>query len=349
MKKLLVILISFTFIAPLFSQQEKISSKGVSIIPIEKERKADVYIDGKLFTSYIYPESLDKPVLYPLRTSTGTLVSRGFPLEPRPGERVDHPHHVGLWFNYGDVNGLDFWNNSYAIPASNKPKYGTILHDKIVKVTGGSKEGTLTVQCNWVDINKNVLLKEKSSFIFSGNGTLRKIVRITKLTAVTDVKFGDNKEGLFAFRVDRAFEEPSKKPEVYTDASGKVTSVPVLNNEGVNGLYRNSEGKEKEETVWGNKAKWVSLSAVKGSESISLCMFDHPSNFGYPGHWHARGYGLFSVNNIGSKVFKATDPESTLLLKKGESVTFKHMFIIKTGGFVGDKEMNDEWNSFAKK
>ena len=124
MKKVFNVLILFLFITPLFSQQEKINSKGFSIIPADKDRKVDIYIDGKHFTSYIYPTSLDKPVLFPLKTSKGTLISRGFPLESRSGERVDHPHHVGLWFNYGDVNGLDFWNNSYAISPKDKPKYG---------------------------------------------------------------------------------------------------------------------------------------------------------------------------------------------------------------------------------
>ena len=42
--------------------------------------------------------------------------SRGFPLEPRPGERVDHPHpQRGSWLNYGSVNGVDFWNNSTVV------------------------------------------------------------------------------------------------------------------------------------------------------------------------------------------------------------------------------------------
>lgn len=72
-------------------------------------------IGGKLFTSYTYNNTIDKPVLYPLLTASGKIVTRGFPVAPRPFERTDHPHHIGLWFNYGDVNGLDFWNNSYAI------------------------------------------------------------------------------------------------------------------------------------------------------------------------------------------------------------------------------------------
>ena len=92
------------------------------------------------------------------------MVTRGFPLEPRPGERVDHPHHVGLWFNHGDVNGVDFWNNSESL----RPEH--------------------------------------------------------------------------AARVARALEEPAKKPEVFTDANGKPTTVPVLDNAGVNGVYTSSEG-----------------------------------------------------------------------------------------------------------
>ena len=88
------------------------AGNGVEVTVKESERRVDVTVDGQPFTAYIWPTSLKKPVLYPIRTAKGTLVTRGFPLEPRPGERVDHPHHVGLWFNYGDVNGIDFWNNS---------------------------------------------------------------------------------------------------------------------------------------------------------------------------------------------------------------------------------------------
>src|SRR5438445_11526556 len=94
----------------------------------EKDRRVDISIDGKPFTSYIWPTTLKKPVLYPLRTANGAIVTRGYPLEPRPGERDDHPHHAGLWFNYGNVNDIDFWNNSDAIKPENAPKMGVIRH-----------------------------------------------------------------------------------------------------------------------------------------------------------------------------------------------------------------------------
>ena len=32
----------------------------------------DIVIDGQPFTSYLYPASLKKPVLFPIRTAAGT-------------------------------------------------------------------------------------------------------------------------------------------------------------------------------------------------------------------------------------------------------------------------------------
>ena len=82
----------------------------VTVTPNESAQRVDVAIGGTPFTSYIWPERVKKPVLDPIRSANGTPVTRGWPLNPRPGERVDHPHHVGLWFTYESVNGLDFWN-----------------------------------------------------------------------------------------------------------------------------------------------------------------------------------------------------------------------------------------------
>jgi hypothetical protein len=88
--------------------------KGIQVTPDEAHRRVDITIDGQPFTSYLWPTSLKKPVLFPLIAPGGTVVTRGYPLTPHAGERVDHPHHAGMWFNYGNVNGFDFWNNSDA-------------------------------------------------------------------------------------------------------------------------------------------------------------------------------------------------------------------------------------------
>ena len=103
---------------------QAVAEKGVQVVPDEAHQRVDITVDGKPFTSYVWPSSLKKPVLYPLITADGIDVVRGFPLAPRPGERVDHPHHAGIWFNYGNANGFDFWNNSDAIKPEDRAKMG---------------------------------------------------------------------------------------------------------------------------------------------------------------------------------------------------------------------------------
>ena len=68
-----------------------------------------VEIDGKPFTVfYIGGASLNRPYLHPLRTASGRIVSRSFPAGQLPGETTDHPHHAGLFYRHGDVNGYNY-------------------------------------------------------------------------------------------------------------------------------------------------------------------------------------------------------------------------------------------------
>ena len=291
----------------------------------------DVSIGGKPFTSYFFPgqDVLKKAVLFPLISAHGTTITRGYPMAPRAGERVDHPHHVGMWLNYEDVNGFDYWNNSTNIIASlQNHKMGTIVHNSIVKQD--AKKGLLEVAADWIDNDGKgqKVLQEKTTYVFSGTADSRTVDRITTLTAVADqVLFKDVKDGMFAIRVARQLEIPSNKPDVFTDAHGVETKVPVMDNTGVNGDYWSSEG-VKGEAVWSTRAKWMNLHGEMDNHPISVTIFDHPSNVSYPSYWHARGYGLFAVNPLGAKVFSNGKDERNLTLKKGESVTFRYRTLI---------------------
>src|SRR5947208_9825041 len=246
----------------------------VDVVAREADRRVDVTVDGKPFTSYIWPTTLKKPTLYPLRAASGVVVTRGWPLDPRPGERVDHPHQVGLWFDHGDVNGLDFWNNSDAIPPARAAKMGTILHRAVRRAEGGPDEGVLEVTAEWVNYQGKPLLREDTRFVFRAADGLRGIDRITTLTALGQaVIFTDNKEGLIGMRVARALEQPSTTPEVFTDAAGHTTTVPMLNNDGVTGRYRSSEGLVGD-SVWGTRGRWTMLSGSVAGEPVTLAILD---------------------------------------------------------------------------
>jgi hypothetical protein len=323
-------------------------AEHVEVTAQPDQRRVEIRIDGQPFTAYIWPERLDKPVLFPIRTARGTLVTRGFPLDPRAGERVDHPHHVGLWLNYGDVNGVDFWNNSEALSAEDAAKMGTIHHRAIRRAHSGANRGTLEVACDWVMPDGSTVIEEATTFAFAGGADSRSIDRITMLAAPSGgarALFADNKEGVLGLRVTRALEAPSDKPEVFTDASGRPTAVAALNNEGVNGVYRSSEGLEGG-AVWGTRARWVALSGRVGEEDVVLLILDHPRNPGYPTYWHARGYGLFAANPLGQKVFSEGREELGFALDPGESAVFRHRLLVLSGPFSTERA-EAAWKAFV--
>jgi len=292
-------------------------------------------------------EVLKKTVLYPLRTPKGTIITRGWPLNPRPNERIDHPHHVGLWLNYEDVNGHDFWNNSLT-PPNPKATYGTIVHTGVKQMKGGKKSGQLVVTANWLDKDGKPMLEETTTYVFSGNKKHYYIAdRITTLTAKTEVLFKDVKDGMIAIRVARQLEHPSKQPDVFTDASGAATKVPVMDNAAVTGSYRNSEGIEGE-AAWGKRARWCNLRGQMGAETVNIAIIDHPKNVGYPTYWHARGYGLFAANPLGQKIFSNGKEELNLKLANGQSTTFRYRVVIASESLT-DKTLNELASEFAKK
>lgn len=320
----------------------------VRLVDDKNTRKVDVLIEGKLFTSFCYPEEMEKPFLFPVNAPDGSVVTRGFPLEPRKGERVDHPHHIGLWFNHGNINGLDFWNNSSAIPENKKNLYGKITVSNIVKTESG-ETGLLEVESDWTDQQGNKILNEQATYIFSGGKDYRVIDHISVLTAADDtVVFNDSKEGMFAIRVDRAFEMPTKDALIFTDEKGNPTTVKATDNTGVTGMYRSSSGKTGDD-VWGTRNEWVILEGVKNDHRIIMAIFDHPENPGFPAYSHARGYGLFSVNNFGSKSYIPENEEFIFKLLKGESVKLIHRFYIQTGGEVTSESAKAIFKEFSDK
>src|SRR5438132_11695523 len=137
----------------------------IEVVPHEDLRRVDVLVDGKPFTSYIWPTTLKKPALYPVRAASGAVVTRGWPLDPRPGERVDHPHQVGLWFDHGDVNGLDFWNNSNAIPPERAAKMGTIVHRAVRRAESGSaKARSRSPPTGWTRTGRRCCARTHASY-----------------------------------------------------------------------------------------------------------------------------------------------------------------------------------------
>ena len=92
MKRTIVVLVILVFCAAAFG-----SPIAQSVNFVKGKNKIDVMIGGMLFTSYIYGNELTKPMLVPLRTPSGIVVTRRNPLVEIKGGSDDHQHHVGIF------------------------------------------------------------------------------------------------------------------------------------------------------------------------------------------------------------------------------------------------------------
>ncbi len=302
---------------------------GITSTPAEK--KVEVTVDGKPFTAYIWPDSLEKPVLYPIQAASGTVVTRGFP--PLQGERQDHPHHVGLWFNYGDVNGFDFWNNSDAITPDQKKKMGSVEHRSVVRAESKGDHAVLEVKADWVSGDGKTLLNESTTFTFRAAPNVRIIDRVTTLAAAPGagtVKLTDNKEGMLGLRVIRALEDPAEKSGEFKDAAGRVTKMADMDTSGVSGKYLSSAGKVGKD-VWGTRGAWTKLTGTVNGKPVTVAMLDTPGNPGHPTYWHARGYGLFAANTLGQSALSNGKDTLNFAIGEAKPATFKYRVLVIDG------------------
>lgn len=344
----LIYLASLLFMFSSCNEHETGKSTEITFIHIPHESRIEVLFGGELFTEYLYPDELTKPVLMPLNTPDQKPLTRGFPIEPRTGERVDHPHQIGHWLNYGDVNGLDFWNNPGNATGEERDDYGFIEHGELFRMESGNGKGELVVSAMWKNYQDEVIIKENTTFVFSYSDNTRIIDRVTTLTAESgDVLFTDNKEGMIAIRVARELEMPEDGSPMVVGQDGEPVEAGADYRSGSTGNYLSSEGLTGSD-VWGKRAGWMVLNGTMEGNPVALAMIDHPENTGYPTYWHARGYGLFSANPLGQNEFSEGAEELNMNLPHRESVTFRYRILVHSGSHLSAQEMDEFAENFVR-
>ena len=293
--------------------------------PVELTRRGkqiEVTIGGKPFATYYFDDMIPKPYLHPLRTASGIIITRGFPMQKNiPGESIDHPHHRALFFAHGDINGIDFWTEAehaetapvhaggQTFQTSHQFPHGRAVFVKLERAKGGRDSGSLRARFKLVGPDGNTIAEETQGYVFRGDQATRTVdCEFTLRALKLPVKLGDTKEGTFAIRVVKALEE----------ASGmKMTD---------------SEGRAGEKQIWGKRANWVDYSGAVEGREVGVAIFDHPSNPKHPTYWHARGYGLFAVNPFGERDFH-NDPkrDGSLTIAPGGALTFRYRVLIHEG------------------
>jgi hypothetical protein len=282
-----------------------------------------VEIDGKPFTVlYISGKDLNRPYLHPLRSASGKIVNRSFPAGQLPGETTDHPHHAGLFYGHGDVNGYNYWAIQNVPPATSQkpdPAMGRIVLQRVVSVKSGSDSGAIDTIFNWLKPDGKPLLTETRKMTFQAHPTLRIVDFDIDLAALDEkVVFRDTKEGTFAMRMATALEEPPAKEQ----PGGPART----------GRLMNAQGGEREANVWGKRSEWVDYSGKIDGEPVGVVMMDHPGNPRHPTYWHSRGYGLHSINPFGVSDFLNDKTQNgSLTIEPGAHVRFRYRVIVHPG------------------
>lgn len=287
---------------------------------VQEDGDMKVQINGKDFTRLYYGPQGNKPYLHPLRSASGKMVTRRYPMDPQvPGESIDHPHHRGLWFSHGAVNGIDYWANE---PSQMKGKQGRIVLDRVIEAKGGRKSGELHVAFRWITPQIKQVLAEDRRMIFYADSINRIIDFDIRLTAIEDAVFGDTKEGLFAMRLAAGLEEPYPKAPEEPKRTGMMMS-PV--------------GCHTEKECWGKRANWMDYAGEVDGEKLGVAIFDHPENLQHPTFWHVRGGGLFAANPFGLHDFQ-NEPgavKGEFKLAKGQELRLRYRVVVHPGDAAG--------------
>lgn len=299
--------------------------------------RISVDIAGKPFTAFCIGPEVAKPYLYPLRTASGTIVTRKFPLEESPGDSKDHPHHRGLAFGHADVNGYNYWANEPFNPG----KKGKIVLKKVLRAEGGANKGVIEAVFEWVDPDGKPLISDIRTITFYTDPKMRVIDYQIVARAIETVKFGDTHEGSFGVRVAAWLEEPAPK---YIPKASDSQQRPVEPKR--TGVISDSQGRVTEAQVRGKRANWADYSGEFQDEKAGIAIFDHPSNPRHPTYWHTRGYGMFAANIFAVQdLGEDKEHNGSITLQPGEDLRFVYRVVIHPGdaGSAGVARMYDAW------
>lgn len=272
-----------------------------------------VHIDKKPFTTIHYGIKEHKPFLHPLLTASGKAVTRGFPVDPLPGDATDHRHQRGLWSGSELVNGnMDFWEND---PTYKRPHMGRIEFKDITGAVPGAERGSLSLTAHWITEHGKFVLIDRERFTFYATPEDCRMFDVELEYEATDEKFvfEDHKDAVLGLRLGLPFDD---------HYGGKLVD---------------SEGRVNEPEIFGKRARWLDWTATLDGEKVGVAMMDHPSNHGYPTRWTVRAMGLMFANPFAGKSLDPAAAPAGYTLQPGQKVKLRYRVLIHPAGMDIDK------------
>ena len=290
-----------------------------------------VVINRGPFTVLHFGKEARKPYLHPLLTVQGgpDPVTRGFPVDPLPGDSFDHPNERGLAIGAENVNGDDFWDNEPDNPAPNK---GTIAFQKLTEVTEGNERGTLSLLAHWISHEGKLLLVEHRTMTFYAQPAGRRTFDIDiELEAKEQVTFADQQYALIGLRLGLPWDHHQDGYAI--NAAGDKFARPS----------DFVAGKQPSQ-VEGRRSPWlVYIGITSGEGRVGVALFDHPGNLHYPARWQIRQTGFMMANPFGGKSFAQLDPSAAsenaaYTMKPGKKLHFRYRYMMYNAGKTEEPE-----------
>ena len=232
------------------------------------DRQSDklvIRIGGKPFAEYVFRDTnLARPYFSNVYTPAGIKVTRNHPV--KEGDQQDHPHHTGIFFTFGDLNGADFWHGkgktkhlNFIVYPESRPGAGFFIVRNVYSSPDG-KTPYCAGTCHYLIevVPRGYRLTMDTRISWDGG----------------DFSIGSKEEGGLAARL--------------------ATALTVENG----GTMSDSAGRSGGKAIWGQQADWVDYSGSLEGKHVGLTIMAHPDNFSRC-WWHARDYGLMAANPFG--------------------------------------------------
>jgi hypothetical protein len=274
---------------------------------------------GRIVWQFNYGKDTRKPYFHPVALVDGPVLTC---LSPR-----DHPWHRALWFSWKMLNGLNYWEED---PKTGLPDGRTeVVRAKVTPNPDYS--ATIWLTLNYHPPDGPVLLTENRTINVS--------------TPDREGRYRIDWQGIFTAGSQNVLFQGGTAGGGYAGMSVRISQTTsdwrLIDSEGRVDL----PGGPTAKNTHGQKARWMDFSVVDTAtgETGGIAIFQHPSSFRYPTHWHnvmddKFPFGYFSPAPLWAELYT---------LEAGKSLKVSYRILVHPGRESKD-HLDADWTTFSK-
>ncbi|MDV6032599.1 MAG: hypothetical protein F9B45_21440 [Phycisphaera sp. RhM] len=244
------------------------------IVPLA-DHQVSLRIDGREKLRWHYGEQYPRPFFYPFNGPSGETLTR----MGHPGAQ-NHDHHRSVWFAHHKVDGINFWADGTG---------SKIRQTHWYRYRDGDEEAVMATHLVWID----------------GEGVER--MQQDVVVALMGIN-NDAETAEHAVEFHLTFRPGEGRDKVTLEQTNfgflAVRVAASLSAYFGGGRLTNDANDQGEPSLHEKRSRWMDYSgpiAVPVPEGRKLVeegitYFDHPSNPGFPTHWHVRQDGWMGAS-----------------------------------------------------